>query len=85
VARTWWCLSRLDVVVTSPAQPSSDTTNYLGGIGDVLEDRPHRSGLLDLGELALVTLYRNDRLIHEICYRWDVGDPTHYSVRIWIR
>ena len=32
----------LEVVVGSPRRPKSDATNYLGGIGDVLQDKVNR-------------------------------------------
>jgi hypothetical protein len=32
----------VDVVVRGPGRPPADATNYLGGIGDVLQDNPAR-------------------------------------------
>ena len=73
----------LEVTVTAPIEPPSDATNYLGGIGDVLEAKTRRGALGHLEELAKVALYDNDRQIHEVHYRWQRGAPTGYRVRIW--
>src|SRR6267154_2695935 len=51
----------LELVLTSPAPPPSDATNYLGGVADVLENKGHRGELAHLGQLARFALYRNDR------------------------
>jgi hypothetical protein len=60
----------LDVVVRAPAgQNPADATNYLGGIGDVLEDKSSRGPLDHLGPLSTVWLYRNDRQITQVSYR----------------
>jgi hypothetical protein len=59
----------LDVVVHAPGQPQGDATNYLGGIGDVLEDKSSRIAIEHLGDLAAVQLFRNDRQIRAISYR----------------
>ncbi len=72
----------LDVTVTSPERPRSDATNFLGGIGDVLEDKAHRTNLEHLGTLAGVALYANDRQIDEIHFRLEVGDQHSYRVAI---
>lgn len=53
----------LELIVTSPAPPPSDATNYLGGVADVLEDKQHRGALPHLGELAGFALYGNDRAV----------------------
>jgi hypothetical protein len=65
-------------------QPS-DATNYLGGIADVLEDKRQRGDLLHLGELAGIALYGNDRQLHDVRYRWELGQDVRYQVRIWQR
>jgi hypothetical protein len=75
----------LEVVLTSPAPPPSDATNYLGGVADVLEDKKLRGDLPHLGELAHFALYRNDRQFHEVRYRWEQGSSIRYKVRIWVR
>lgn len=66
----------------SGARPASDATNILGGIGDVLEDKNHRSGTELLGDLAAVHLFRNDRQIREIGYRWEPSESNSYSVTL---
>lgn len=73
----------LELTVISPEEPPADATNFLGGVGDVLEAKGRR-GLLDhLGELATVGLYENDRHIHEVRYRWQPGPEVRYVVRLW--
>jgi hypothetical protein len=73
----------LELIVYSPAEPPSDATNYLGGVGDVLEAKERRGALPHLGELVDVALYVNDRQIHEVRYRWERAPATSYSLRIW--
>jgi hypothetical protein len=73
----------LEVVVRASAdQPAWDATNYLGGIGDVLQDKSRRSALDHLGDLAEVWLYRNDRQIKEISYREIEADEKGYTVTV---
>src|SRR5712691_1910202 len=73
----------LEVVMRAPAgQVPSDATNYLGGIGDVLEDKSRRDGIDHLGDLAEVWLYRNDRQIKEISYHEIEADETGYTVTV---
>jgi hypothetical protein len=73
----------LDVVVRSPAgHVPSDATNYLGGIGDVLEDKSRRGALGHLGDLARVWLYGNDRQIKEISYREIEAEEMGYTVTV---
>lgn len=73
----------LDVVLYSPAgQNPADATNYLGGIGDVLEDKARRGQLEHLGDLASVWLYRNDLQIKEVTYRELHADHVSYTVTV---
>jgi hypothetical protein len=73
----------LDVIVHSPAgQNPADATNYLGGIGDVPENKAHRGTLEHLGNLAGVWLYANDRQIKEATYREVEADQASYTVTI---
>jgi hypothetical protein len=73
----------LDVVLHCPTgQNPADATNYLGGIADVLEDKPHRGTLDHLGALAAVWLYRNDRQIKKVTYREEESSHIHYTVTI---
>jgi hypothetical protein len=69
----------LELIVTSPAPPPSDATNYLGGVADVLEDKGSRGDMAHLGEFAHFALYRNDRQFHDVRYRWRArsGRPPH--------
>jgi len=61
----------------------SDATNFLGGIGDVLEGKAHRGQLPHLGDLHSVALYDNDRQIEEVHYRWEDAVEPSYRVRFW--
>jgi hypothetical protein len=74
----------LELVLSAPSPPPSDATNYLGGVGDVLEAKARRGLLEHLGELAAVELYVNDRQIEEVHYRVARGADVGYSVRIWV-
>lgn len=73
----------LELVVHSRLAPPADATNFLGGVGDVLEAKEHRGVLDHLGGLAAVSLYANDRQIREVSYRWRHASETGYSVRVW--
>jgi len=70
------------VVRASADQPAWDATNYLGGIGDVLEDKSRRDGIDHLGDLAEVWLHGNDRQLKEISYREIEADETGYTVTV---
>ena len=63
--------------------PPSDATNYLGGVGDVLEAKGHRGALEHLSDLASLALYTNDHQIQEVHYRYERGLGPRYTVRIW--
>lgn len=73
----------MDVTLSCPGDPASDATNYLGGIGDVLEAKGHRGVLDHLGDLYDVALFDNDRQIREVHYRHESGEPVGYTVRFW--
>lgn len=73
----------LELTVESPAEPLIDATNFLGGVGDVLEAKSRRGPLEHLGDLAKVGLYENDLQIHEVRYRWQKTPEVHYLVRLW--
>jgi hypothetical protein len=60
-----------------------DATNYLGGIGDALEDKERRGALVHLGDLASVALYRNDRQIREIHFSEVAASSPGYEVRVF--
>lgn len=51
----------LELTVESPGDPIADATNFLGGVGDVLESKSRRGQLEQLGDLSRVGLYENDR------------------------
>jgi hypothetical protein len=73
----------LDVVLKAPpGQAQSDATNYLGGIGDVLEDKTHRGSLDHLGDLAAVWLYTNDRQIKQVSYQETETTNPSYTVTL---
>jgi hypothetical protein len=75
----------LNLVVRGPGRPPSDATNYLGGVGDVLQDKTvgRRVDLTHLGELGAVALYTDDRQIRQIRYMEEHADQASYSIRIW--
>jgi hypothetical protein len=73
----------LDLVIRAPAgQATSDATHYLGGVGDVLEDKSHRPAVDHLGSLAGIWLYRNDRQIKEVTFREIEADEASYTVTV---
>jgi hypothetical protein len=74
----------LELIVACPHdRERGDATNYLGGIGDVLEDKGHRGRLDHLGDLARFGLYANDRQIEQVRYEWRPAERSAYSVRLW--
>jgi hypothetical protein len=65
----------LELTVMSPDEPFADATNFLGGVGDVLEVKSRRQALEHLGALADVGLYQNDRHIHAyVVHIWELSD-----------
>ncbi|MEV1286198.1 hypothetical protein [Micromonospora sp. NPDC049679] len=75
----------LEVVLRCPpSHPSGDASNFLGGIGDVLQDkrRARVSSLTHLGVLVDVALYIDDRQIRQISYREETADEPSYLVRV---
>jgi hypothetical protein len=77
----------LEVTVRSPTpRPRGDATNFLGGIGDVLQGRPV-SDALDLSHLAdldAVALFDDDQQIQRIAYNVVVGPGPSYTVRVTV-
>lgn len=73
----------LELVLHSHMEPRADATNFLGGVGDVLESKDGRGVLDHLGDLVTTSLYANDRQIQEVTYRWHRASETGYSVRVW--
>ncbi|MBL7259339.1 hypothetical protein [Paractinoplanes lichenicola] len=75
----------LDVTLRAPrGRPAGDATNYLGGIGDVLQDKssPINLDLSHLGSLQQVALYLDDRQIVRVRYDVEPADNPSYSVRV---
>ena len=73
----------LDVVVRAPSgQNPADATNYLGGIGDVLQDKSSHGLPDNLGPLKSTWLYRNDRQIKQVTYRETESSQARYTVTI---
>lgn len=71
----------LDVITCSPA---GDAMNIVGGIADVLENKPiraHRASIDHLGDLATVWLYQDDKQIKQITYREEPGEAS-YTVTV---
>jgi hypothetical protein len=73
----------LELIVHSPMEPPADATNFLGGVGDVLEAKDQRGVLDHLGDMANIALYANDRQIQAVTYRWSSASDTGYLVRVW--
>ena len=74
------------IVYAAEGRDPWDATNYLGGVGDVLQDKSRplpRLDLSHLGELRQVALYENDRQIQEIHYCQSLGPASSYAVRVW--
>ena len=81
----------LELVVVATSAPPSDATNHLGGVGDVLQSKSGWGDLKHLQGLEDVAVFGNDRMLHEVRYRWDVPGPqdasgrSYYRGRIWPR
>lgn len=60
-----------------------DATNYLGGIGDVLEAKSRRGSLPHLGDLELVSLFDNDKQIREVHFYVTHAVDFAYEVKFW--
>nr|AHE14531.1 hypothetical protein asmbl_4 [uncultured bacterium] len=88
VRRTGWTPTIADIsvelVIRGPGSPPGDGTNYLGGIGDVLQAKTntYNLDLTYLGELRDVALFVNDRQISRITYRREPAEQWSYSVRV---
>lgn len=67
----------LEVITRSPG---GDATNIVGGIADVLENKPmraHRSSIDHLGDLVTVWLYQDDKQIKQITYCEEPGESSY--------
>jgi hypothetical protein len=76
----------LEVAVVSPDDGNrSDATNWLGGIGDILQGKgqPRGLDLTHLADLVDVVLFDDDRQIEQLKYSWAEGGPTSYTIRVW--
>jgi hypothetical protein len=73
----------LELVITGPVDAPSDATNYLGGIGDVPQDKTRRVALEHLGPLATVALFTDDRQVREVIYREERAPQAQYTLRLW--
>ena len=77
----------LELLVSDTAlgSPPMDATNILGGIADVLQaDRPRNTDSSHLDGMEMVSLYKNDRQIHEIRYSVKHADDQCYRIRMWV-
>lgn len=74
----------LGVIIRCPGRPPGDATNFLGGLGDVLQGKmgSQNLDLAHLGELRAVALFGDDRQISQISYREEAGESPSYIVRI---
>ena len=70
----------LEVQQYGPKPPPGDSTNYVGGIADVLESKDRRTTpVTHLGVLARVALYDDDKQIQEFHYAWHRADTVGYG------
>jgi hypothetical protein len=77
----------LEVIVRVPSGGTpGDATNYIGGIGDVLQDKsdPVNNDLSHLGKLQAVALYLDDRQIRRVTYDVEWAEAPSYSVRVTV-
>ena len=72
------------VVVEGPGGFRGDGLNFLGGVADVLQSNRRGANLSHLGDLALVSLYRDDVQVREVRYSVEGGDVHRYRVRVWL-
>ncbi|MFY1637897.1 hypothetical protein ACN27F_32260 [Solwaraspora sp. WMMB335] len=75
----------LEVVVRRPPEHHyGEATNYLGGIGDVLQDKHGAppGSVAHLGVLVDVALFVDDRQIQQISYREEPADEPSYLVKV---
>ncbi|GAA4440637.1 hypothetical protein GCM10023170_013490 [Phytohabitans houttuyneae] len=75
----------LDVVLRRPPDHhSGDVTNFLSGIGAVLQDKRRSAAVsvAHLGVLVDVALYVDDRQIRQLSYREEHADEPSYTVRV---
>ncbi|MFV2107190.1 hypothetical protein [Micromonospora sp. LOL_015] len=75
----------LEVVVRRPSEHQfGHATNFLGGIGDVLQDKRNEpaGAVAHLGVLVDVALFVTDRQIQRICYREEYADDPSYQVTV---
>ncbi len=74
------------VLTPLAGRAARDTTNYLGGIAAVLEDKGRRGTAVEyLGDLVDVWLYRTDRQIKQVTYREEPHDPGGHGYRVTVR
>lgn len=76
----------LELVVTAekPDVIPGDATNYLGGVADVLQANRINADLTQLGDLAEVSLFHDDRQIRELRYSVKGSEKLGYGVRVWL-
>jgi len=91
IRRTGWTVTASDIalelVIRSPGRPPSDATNYLGGVGDVLQVKAtgRNIDVTHLGYLAAVALYADDRQIRQLQYaETRAATRPSYTVRIHV-
>jgi len=65
------------------SQKPADAINYLGGTGDVLEDKSSRGPQDHLGPLSAVWLYRNDWQVKQVSYHEVESGQVGYTIIIW--
>ena len=75
----------LEVILWAPDDRDlGDATNYLGGIGDVLQTKdPKRNPMTHLGGLTTVAVFVDDRQVREVNYRHIIDPKPRYEIRVY--
>ena len=72
------------VVVEKDSGFGGDGVNFLGGVADALQGNRHGVDLSHLGDLDLVSLYRDEAQVREWRYWVEEGYVSQYRVRVWL-
>jgi hypothetical protein len=75
----------VEVILWAPDDRDlGDATNYLGGIGDVLQTKnPKRNPMTHLGDLTTVAVFADDRQVREVNYRHVIDPRPRYQIRVY--
>ncbi|WP_157930406.1 hypothetical protein [Glycomyces xiaoerkulensis] len=74
----------MEVIVANSVGEVYDAADYLGGIADALQPPPlNVPDLSHLGDLADVTVYPDDGMIHRVQFELVDAKSSAYEVRLW--